>query len=144
MRIKVHHLQRQRALGMLWGLFALLSGCSSQSGLPTEFQDCASAPCEVALEAFTRNPGTIPYCPTTQAQVDLSCDTNPDLFAGTCDGYWAVRYVYGFPGDFYECIYDASDGALVGARWAPDNHPTQLAGEELPADCSLPAVCGEP
>lgn len=65
-------------------------GCSGESGLPGQFGDCPSPPCE---------------------------------------------------GDFYECIYDAKQGELVGAKWSPDNHPTQFAGVQLPASCSLSNVC---
>jgi hypothetical protein len=62
--------------------------------------------------------------------------------AGTCGDYWAVRSVYfTFTGDFYECIYDANQGELVGAKWSPDNHPTQFAGVQLPSNCSLSDVC---
>jgi len=62
--------------------------------------------------------------------------------AGTCGDYWAVRSVYYvFTGDFYECIYDANQGELVGAKWSPDNHPTQFAGVQLSANCSLSNVC---
>ncbi len=121
----------------------LACGCSSDSDLPTRFGvgDCASPPCEVALEAFTNNPGTIPHCTTTKDAVDLSCPAATGAYTGTCGDNWAVRYVYGFPGDFYECIYDASTGVLVGAKWSPDNHPTQFAGEQLPVSCQLTAVC---
>jgi hypothetical protein len=42
------------ALGLV-----LACGCSSDSDLPTRFGDCASPPCEVALEAFTDNPGWV-------------------------------------------------------------------------------------
>jgi hypothetical protein len=55
---------------LLAGL-TLACGCSDDgtkngSQLPTTFGDCASPPCEVALEAFTNNPGTIPYCTSTK------------------------------------------------------------------------------
>jgi len=128
---------------LLAGL-TLACGCSDDgtnngSQLPTSFGDCASPPCEVALEAFTNNPGTIPYCTSTKDAVDLSCPAATGALTGTCGDYWAVRYVYGFPGDFYECIYDAGTGLLVGAKWSPDNHPTQFAGEQLPASCQLTA-----
>jgi hypothetical protein len=67
------------------------------------------------------------------------------LLTGTCGDYWAVRSVYYvFTGDFYECIYDANKGELVGAKWSPDNHPTQFAGVQLLASCSLSDVCGVP
>jgi len=86
-------------------------------------------------------PVTIPYCTSTKDAVDLSCPAATGAHTGTCGDHWAVRYVYGFPGDFYECIYDASTGVLVGAKWSPDNHPTQFAGEQLPASCQLTTVC---
>ena len=53
-----------------------------------------------------------------------------------------MRHVYyAFTGDFYECIYDAAESDLVGAKWSPDNHPTQFAGVQLPASCVLSDVC---
>jgi hypothetical protein len=76
--------------------------------------------------------------------VDTSCPATTEslLLTGTCDDYWAVRNVYfAFTGDFYECIYDANEGRLVGAKWSPDNHPTQFAGAQLPASCDLSNVC---
>ncbi len=121
-------------------------GCSSSdSGLPTRFGDCASPPCEVSLEAFTDNPIGI-SCEHSRDAVDLSCTTtNQLLLTDTCGDYWAVRFVYEpFTGDFYECIYDANRGELVGAKWSPDNHPVQFAGVQLPASCSLSNVCGVP
>ena len=131
-------------------LFALLCGfsiaCSSSSGsgLPSSFGDSASPPCEVALEAFTKDPNTLPHCESSRDAVDLTCPTASAAETGTCEERWVVRYVYGFPGDFWECVYEASAGALVGAKWAPDNHPVQFAGEQLPAGCQLTAVCEEP
>jgi hypothetical protein len=126
------------ALGLV-----LACGCSSDSDLPTRFGDCASPPCEVALDAFTMNPGRV-HCESSKDTVELSCPAtaNQLLLAGTCGDYWAVRSVYyAFTGDFYQCIYDANQGELVGAKWSPDNHPTQFAGVQLPANCSLSNVC---
>jgi hypothetical protein len=134
-----------RRFGYLVPLLAglAIASCSSDDGteLPSTFGDCASPPCEVALEAFTQDPGTLPYCSSNKDAVDLSCPAASGAHTGTCGDKWALRYVYGFPGDFYECIYDASTGLLVGAKWSPDNHPTQFAGEPLPASCQLTAVC---
>ena len=124
-------------------VFVLASCSSSESGLATQFGDCASPPCEVALEAFTMSPDTLPHCESNRDAVDPSCPVGSEAWlTGDCGEYWAVRLVYGFPGDFYECIYGADQGELVGAKWSPDNHPTQFAGEQLPPDCSLPAICG--
>lgn len=121
-----------------------LGGCGSNgSHLPTSFGDCASPPCEVALEAFTSDPGTLPYCANNDDEIDLSCPTANGAYSGNCEDNWAVRYVYGFPGDFWECVYDASTGALVGAKWSPDNHPTQFAAQQLPAGCQLTPVCDD-
>lgn len=129
----------------VWALGLVLAcGCSSDSDLPTRFGDCASPPCEVALEAFTTMIPGVVRCESSRDAVDLSCTTtNQLLLTGTCGDYWAVRFVYyEFTGDFYECIYDANQGELVGAKWSPDNHPTQFAGVQLPAGCSLSSVCG--
>ena len=106
------------ALGLV-----LACGCSSDSDLPTRFGDCASPPCEVALEAFTTMIPGVVRCESSRDAVALSCPAtaNQLLLAGTCDGYWAVRSVYyAFTGDFYECIYDANQGELVGAKWCAD------------------------
>ncbi len=129
----------------------LLAACTSSTAspgsdagdasLPDSFGDCGAAVCEVALSAFTKSPGTTPYCPADRASVDLSCAGNPELSGATCAGIWTVRRVYGFPGDFFECSYDTSSGALVGAKWAPDNHPVQIAGTQLAATCALIALC---
>ena len=35
-------------------------------------------------------------------------------------------------------------GELVGAKWSPDSHPTQFAGVQLPASCSLSNACEGP
>lgn len=78
---------------------------------------------------------------SAREDVDLDCPAAGSAQGGTCDDKWSVRYVYGFPGDFYECVYDASSGELVGAKWAPDNHPVQFAGEQLQASCQLTPVC---
>ena len=147
MRCFISLIRHVRSGGCLIASVAALlvtSGCSNDSGLPTEFGDCASWPCEVALEAFTTNPDRLPYCESRRDDVELSCPTSSEsqLFAGTCDEYWAVRHVYyAFTGDFYECIYDATQGVLVGAKWSPDNHPTQFAGVQLPTSCTLYDVC---
>jgi hypothetical protein len=128
-------------------VLVLASGCSSDSGLPTTFGGCASPPCEVALEAFTKSPDTTPHCPNTKDSVDLSCPTTgiPLLLVGTCGDYWVMHDVYSiFTGDFYQCIYDANGGELVGAKWSPDNHPTHFAGVQLPASCSLSNACEGP
>lgn len=123
----------------------LFLACSaSDSPLPSEFGDCASPPCEVALEAFTMNPGIV-HCESSRDAIDLSCptSTNEFLLAGACGDYWAMRFVYyAFTGDFYECIYDGNQGELVGGKWSTDNHPTQFAGVQLPANCVLSNVCG--
>ncbi len=111
----------------------------ADSSLPTTFGDCASPPCQVALEAFTKNPSTLPYCESTKPAVD--CSSGSEMFAGTCGDLYAIRSVYGFPGDFYECIYRVSSDALVGAKWSPDSHPVQIAGEQLPTGCQLDAAC---
>jgi hypothetical protein len=121
----------------LISILCLLSACSNSDGLPSTFGDCASPPCEVALEAFTDHPETIPHCERSMSSVDSACDSTVEIKTGTCGDHWAMRTIYGFPGDFYECIYDARDGALVGAKWAPDNHPTQVAGEQLASGCDL-------
>ncbi|MFW2390153.1 MAG: hypothetical protein ACN4G0_17585 [Polyangiales bacterium] len=130
-----------RHLGLLLSSISLACGGSSETGLPNSFGDCASPPCEVALEAFTKDPTTLPHCPSAQDEVDLSCPAASSSETGACEGKWAVRYVYGFPGDFYQCIYDSDTEALVGAKWAPDSHPVQFAGEQLAADCVLMQVC---
>lgn len=128
-------------LGLLLSGIALACSGSSESGLPNSFGDCASPPCEVALAAFTKDPTTLPHCEGTKDEVDLTCPAANTAQTGSCEGKWVVRYVYGFPGDFYQCVYDADTGALVGARWAPDSHPVQLAGEQLPAGCALMPAC---
>jgi len=86
-------------LPVLCGL-ALACGSPSESGLSTRFGDCAAPPCEVALEAFTRDLATLPHCMSARENVEL-----------------------------------------VGAKWAPDSHPVQFAGEQLPARCQLTPVC---
>ena len=134
-------MRHARHLLPLVATFALGCGSSNDSGLPTSFGDCASPPCEVALEAFTKDPSTLPYCPGNREEVDLSCPAASSAQTGTCEDRWAVRYVYGFPGDFYECVYDVNGGALVGAKWAPDSHPVQFAAEQLPPGCPLTPVC---
>ena len=135
-----------RLCGCALGL-VLACGCSSDSDLPTRFGDCASPPCEVALEAFTTMIPGVVRCESSRDAVDLSCPTNPDqlLLVGTCGDYWVMHYVsYVFTGDFYECIYDANGGELVGAKWSPDSHPTQFAGVQLPASCGLSNACEGP
>ncbi|MCA9593140.1 MAG: hypothetical protein KC776_07510 [Myxococcales bacterium] len=107
------------------------------SGLPTSFGDCSSPPCQVALEAFTS--GTKPYCSTDKPTVE--CSSTNDVRTATCGDVFVVRTVYGFPGDFYECLYDTTSNALVGAKWSPDNHPTQIAGKQLPDGCTPTPVC---
>jgi hypothetical protein len=83
-----------RHFGYLVPLLASLTlACSSESQLPSSFGDCSSPPCEVALEAFTNNPGTIPYCATTKDAVDLSCPAATGAHTGTCGDNWAVRDV---------------------------------------------------
>ena len=130
-----------RLRGLLW---VLALGCSSSgSGLPTQFTDCATPNCEVALEAFTNGSGNV-RCEGTRDLVDTSCPdtTESELFTGTCVGYWVVRDFYASsPGDFYECIYDANEGELVGAKWSPRDRPAQIAGAQLPASCGLSNVC---
>jgi hypothetical protein len=133
-------------------LALVLAGCGSSDssaggdagdgGLSDTFHDCGATVCQVSLAAFTDNAGAIPYCPAARADVDLSCADNPGLQTGTCGDLWTARVVYGFPGDFYECSYD-SGGALVGAKWAPDNHPTQIAGTQPPDTCTLGAQCAD-
>jgi hypothetical protein len=64
------------------------------------------------------------------------------LFTGTCGDYWVVRDFYASsPGDFYECIYDANGGELVGAQWSPRDRSAQFAGAQIPASCALFRVC---
>ena len=132
---------------LAWIGTVVLMGCSDSSsdskkdGLPTSFGDCDASQCEVALSAFSDKPGTIPYCPKQQTDLELSCTTSPNLSAATCGELFAARFVYAFTGDFYQCIYQG--GALVGAKWSPDNHPTQVAGTPLPDDCALTAQCAD-
>lgn len=138
----------------LLGTCALAFACSSSSdgdaasdsglpdsGLPDTFSDCPDAVCPVQLGAFTANPGAIPYCPPKQADLELDCTEHPGLETGTCGELYVARYVYGFPGDYYQCVY--SSGALVGAKWAPDNHPTQIAGTQPPETCALAPACSD-
>ena len=80
-----------RHFGYLAPLLAsLLLACSSESQRPSSFGDCASPPCEVTLEAFTDNPGTIPYCTATKDAVGLSCPAATGVHTGTCGDNWAV------------------------------------------------------
>lgn len=122
-----------------------LAACSSSSsetsknGLPSEFGDCDASVCEVQLVAFQAHPGSIPYCPAKQADLDLSCSTHPDVQTATCAGLYVARITYGFPGDYYQCVYEG--GALAGAKWAPDNHPTQIAGKQPADGCALSQQC---
>lgn len=111
----------------------------SDSGLPDSFGDCSADVCEVKLSAFTANPGSIPYCPTQKADLDLSCAGTLDVQTATCGELFVARLGYGFPGDYYQCIYTSD--ALVGAKWAPDNHKTQIAGTQIPESCTLVPQC---
>lgn len=111
--------------------------------LPTTFGDCGSMVCEVALEAFTANPGSIPYCDESlsEALASISCEGSQAVMSGTCDSLTSVQTTYGFPGDSYTCVYAQDTEELVGAIWSPDNHPTQKAGT-LPGDgCTLTDPC---
>ncbi|MDB4278320.1 hypothetical protein N9917_01820 [Deltaproteobacteria bacterium] len=90
------------------------------------------------------SPQSIPHCESSRDSVDLSCPRHL-LLVGTCGDYWVMHFVYFvFTGDFYECIYDANGGELVGGKWSPDNHPTQFAGVQLPVSCSLSNACEGP
>ncbi len=119
------------------------AGTGGDAGLPDSFGDCGAAVCEVGLAAFTKDAGSIPYCPPDRASFDLSCSANPGLHGATCANLWTVRNVYGFPGDFYQCVYDTGSGALVGAKWAPDSHPVQIAGTQPPLSCSPEPLCAD-
>lgn len=112
---------------------------TKNASLPTTFGDCGgAATCEVSLVAFGKDSKAIPYCPATRDEA-ASC-TGPlataggTFTSGQCGALEVFRDTYGFPGDFYQCHYDAT-GALVGAIWAPDSHPKQIAGEQVPAEC---------
>lgn len=115
--------------------------CAVDGGtLPDSFGDCdGGSVCEVSLAAFTKNPGAIPYCEASRsaALAALACTSGMSITDGTCGDLYSIRYVYGPPGDYYQCVYNDSLGQLVGAIWAPDNHPMQVAGTRPPADCQL-------
>ena len=132
----------------LAGAFACSSSSDEtpKSQLPSEFGDCGKSVCVVALGAFTKHPGVTPYCEATRtdALANLSCTTGNVVSGGTCADVYVLRIVYGFPGDHYDCVYDAKAGKLVGARWAPDSHPTQIAGKQMPDGCNLDeSPCGD-
>lgn len=102
------------------------------TGVPARL---ASATC-VALESFYAQ-----TCGASPAQAlaahTASCDAGPGILGyvseGTCpDGLVSVAWVYGFPGDTYECIF-APDAGLVGAINFSD-HGTLLAGRV--AECT--------
>lgn len=63
---------------------------------------------------------------------DVSCDAGPGILGylaeGVCpDGLVSVSWVYGFPGDTYECFYGEDGGTLVGLINFSDRGP-RLAG----------------
>lgn len=106
--------------------------------LPDTFGDCGGlSTCEVDLSAFTKSPGTIPYCEGLLATAldNIQCANSVNL--GSCDGLYAIRNTYGFPGDYFTCVYNEATGELVGAIWSPDSHPRQIAGTLPPDSCEL-------
>jgi len=110
------------------------AGDAAGESPPSDFHDCSDPPCRVSLDAFTKMPGTTPYCEPSKPAVPFVC--GGEVHAGTCDGLYSLRYVYGFPGDYFQCVYDGA-GTLVGAIWTPDNHPQQVAGTVPPPGCAL-------
>lgn len=115
----------------------LVFGCATSAacgGLPKTFGECGASICEVDLAAFTGATG-IPHCADRREDA-LVCGGG-EVTDGVCDGLYVVRTVYGPPGDHFDCVYDDASGDLVGARWAPDAHPVQIAGEQPPATCVL-------
>jgi hypothetical protein len=60
------------------------------------------------------------YEATVAAHFVGNCDAGPGILGhvsvGECgEGLRAVRWVYGFPGDTYECVFPGDGGAVVGA-----------------------------
>lgn len=86
--------------------------------------------------------------PTLKAAVTAhfsNCDAGPGILGhlsvGDCGGgLRAVRWVYGFPGDTYECVYASDGGASVGGINFGDRG-VFVSGQV--GDCSTepPAMC---
>ena len=87
------------------------------AGPPDTFVDCSNPPCEVSLDAFTADPGAIPYCEGDLAAARTSpwCTESPPPEGGSCEGLYTIRYTYGPPGDNFTCVYYEPTGALIGA-----------------------------
>ncbi len=116
-----------------------LAACTDgpDNGPPNTFGDCGASVCEVSLSAFTRHPGTIPYCRESLSEALAMPCTSTSNLEGSCEHLHVFQHVYGPPGDNFTCVYDEGSGDLVGAKWAPDAHPVQQAGVEAPASCML-------
>ncbi len=116
--------------------------------LPSAFGDCSQEPCEVTLSAFTScGENCLPDCPLTQPteeETATACDSFHAVGETSCESLTGLRFTYAWTGDFFDCYYDSSR-ALVGARWAPDNHQTQIAGQQMVDDsdssCSQILAC---
>ncbi len=70
-----------------------------------------------------------------------NCDAGPGILGhlsvGECGSLEVVRWVYGFPGDTYECFYPRDGGAPVGGINFSD-HGVIVAGEI--AECTTLAA----
>lgn len=129
--------------GLLFSVACGGSSADDETTLPTTFGDCGgAAECEVALEAFTRDPNAVPFCPAQAADAVNDC-SHGMLRTGKCGEATVAEWTYGMAGDAWRCVYDGS-GKLVGAKWVTDKHPVQYAGEQ-PPNCSPSALpCAAP
>ncbi|MDP1821630.1 MAG: hypothetical protein Q8L48_00225 [Archangium sp.] len=136
----------------------LLSACAGTPPAPDAGTDagldagplCRGVPARLT-EYLCVEPGGAgaPRCePTLAAAVAAhftgNCDAGPGILGhlslGECPTLESVRWVYGFPGDTYECFYERDGGPSVGGINFSD-HGVIVAGQV--GDCSTitPSTC---
>jgi hypothetical protein len=111
---------------------------------------CTGVPAH--LTQYTCEAATFPYpitceatwAETLAARTGIDCDAGPGVgghvAVSHCDGLDSVSWVYGFPGDTYQCFYLTDGGAWTGGINYSDRG-VFLAGHL--ADCTdeLPPAC---
>lgn len=139
---------RRSLLMACWGLWACSGGGAFEAGAQpdagtsavTEVQ-CTGVPARlnarcVGLDTFEGICG--PTREATLTQQFTACDAG--VTAGECADLQSVRWVYGFPGDSYECFYAPDGGGLQGAINHSD-HGVLAAGRVGECTPQAPPQC---
>jgi hypothetical protein len=119
---------KRRVLAAMSLVLAACSGASPSDGGVDAGADagpvCTGVPAR--LTQYTCVEATLSYPSTCQASFEATlaqqtadCDAGPGIVGyvaeGDCADLRSVSWVYGFPGDTYECFYARDGGAWTGS-----------------------------